>query len=107
MCFNDKEIFPCVNLCRVNNDAVQRLLTPRAPRQAQRPPQARIPLAELQQLAVPLFRSGHHHMNGHNNHHHHRMAAQPPPCPPGRAVASHRVLFNEDELCQAVAQNTL
>lgn len=73
--------------------------TPKAPRPAQKPLQARISFAEMQQLAGPLF-------HGSAN----RLRRVKPPSlsrAAFRAVASHRVLFYEEELCQAVAQNSI
>lgn len=72
--------------------------TPKAPRHGTRPP-SRLKDTELRQVATVLFLE----------------SAFPPRCmipsaitkPPCKAFASHRVLFCEDELCQAVAQNKL
>ncbi|KAH7446797.1 hypothetical protein KP509_01G076500 [Ceratopteris richardii] len=73
--------------------------TPKAPRQPPKPPQARISLAEMQQLAGPLFHGSASRVR----------RVKPPSLPRTtfRAIASHRVLFYEEELCQAVAQNSL
>ncbi|KAJ7560326.1 hypothetical protein O6H91_04G124500 [Diphasiastrum complanatum] len=68
---------------------------PNAPRHSSKPPQARIPLVEMRRITATLFRGS---------------ASQIPPRPPRmaiRSLTSHRVLFNEEELCQAVAQNSL
>ncbi|XP_002989159.2 F-box protein At4g35930 [Selaginella moellendorffii] len=68
--------------------------TPMAPRHAPRPPQARIALGDLKQVAANLFPGDYEH-----------GIEEPRPAP--RAITSHRVLFTEEELCQAVANNTL
>ncbi|KAI5073466.1 hypothetical protein GOP47_0011479 [Adiantum capillus-veneris] len=73
--------------------------TPKAPRPAPKPLQARISLAEMQQLAGPLFPGSASRLR--------RVKPPSIPRPTFRAVASHRVLFYEEELCQAVAQNSL
>ncbi|MCO5599618.1 hypothetical protein L7F22_053724 [Adiantum nelumboides] len=73
--------------------------TPKAPRPAPKPLQARISLAEMQQLAGPLFHGSASRVR--------RVKPPSLPRPTFRAVASHRVLFYEEELCQAVAQNSL
>ncbi|KAJ4842435.1 hypothetical protein Tsubulata_027302 [Turnera subulata] len=71
--------------------------TPKAPRQGPRPP--RIKITEMKQIAAVLFQD----------------SAFPSRCmvpsvlsrPLCKSLASNRVLFYEDELCQAVAQNKL
>lgn len=71
--------------------------TPQAPRHGPKPPHARIPLAEMNAIVAPLFQ-------GPRDTPH-----RPPglPRPTFKAVASHRVLFNEEEFRQAGAQPTL
>ncbi|XP_042500632.1 F-box protein At4g35930 isoform X2 [Macadamia integrifolia] len=72
--------------------------TPKAPRQGPRPP-SRLNVAEMRQIAAVLFQE----------------STFPSRCmvPPGlpkplcKSQASNRVLFYEDELCHAVAQNKL
>ncbi|CAI0461619.1 unnamed protein product [Linum tenue] len=72
--------------------------TPKAPRQGPRPP-SRLKITEMKQIAAVLFQD----------------SALPPRCvvpstmskPLCKSLASNRVLFYEDELCQAVAQNKL
>ncbi|CAN0861340.1 F-box protein At4g35930 [Linum grandiflorum] len=73
--------------------------TPKAPRHGPRPP-SRLKITEMKQIAAVLFQDA---------------AAFPPRCvvpsaiskPMCKSLASNRVLFYEDELCQAVAQNKL
>ncbi|XP_038903596.1 F-box protein At4g35930 [Benincasa hispida] len=72
--------------------------TPKAPRHGPRPP-SRLKVSEMRQVAAVLFQE----------------SAFPPRCmvpsvlskPLCKSLASNRVLFYEDELCQAVAQNKL
>ncbi|CAI0392804.1 unnamed protein product [Linum tenue] len=72
--------------------------TPKAPRQGPRPP-SRLKITEMKQIAAVLFQD----------------SAFPPRCvvpsalskPICKSLASNRVLFYEDELCHAVAQNKL
>lgn len=72
--------------------------TPKAPRHGPRPP-PRFKYAKMRPISVVLFQE----------------AVFPPRCivpsvlsrPICRSLASNRVLFNEDELCKAVAQNKL
>ncbi|PON53485.1 F-box domain containing protein [Parasponia andersonii] len=72
--------------------------TPKAPRQGLRPP-SRLKASEVRQVAAVLFQE----------------SALPARCmvpsvlakPLCKSLASNRVLFYEDELCQAVAQNKL
>lgn len=72
--------------------------TPKAPRHGPRPP-SRLEVSEMRQVAAVLFQE----------------SAFPPRCmvpsviskPLCKSLASNRVLFYEDELCQAVAQNKL
>ncbi|XP_057421686.1 F-box protein At4g35930 [Lotus japonicus] len=72
--------------------------TPKAPRHGPRPP-SRLKVSEMRQVAAVLFQE----------------SAFPPRClvpsvipkPLCKSLASTRVLFYEDELCQAVAQNKL
>ncbi|XP_027347835.1 F-box protein At4g35930 [Abrus precatorius] len=71
---------------------------PKAPRHGPRPP-SRLKVSEMRQVAAVLFQE----------------SAFPPRClvpsvipkPLCKSLASNRVLFYEDELCQAVAQNKL
>lgn len=71
--------------------------TPKAPRQGPRPP--RLHLIDIKQVAAVLFQD----------------STLPPNCmllpklqkPDPKPLASNRVLFYEDELCKAVAQNKL
>ncbi|CAN1184753.1 F-box protein At4g35930 [Linum perenne] len=73
--------------------------TPKAPRHGPRPP-SRLKITEMKQIAAVLFQDA---------------ATFPPRCvvpsalskPMCKSLASNRVLFYEDELCQAVAQNKL
>lgn len=72
--------------------------TPKAPRHGPRPP-SRVKFTEIRQIAAVLFQE----------------SAFPSRClvpsvlsrPICKSLASNRVLFYEDELCQAVAQNKL
>jgi len=72
--------------------------TPKAPRHGPRPP-SRLKVSEMRQVAAVLFPE----------------SAFPSRClvpsviprPLYKSLASNRVLFYEDELCQAVAQNKL
>ncbi|CAJ2635819.1 unnamed protein product [Trifolium pratense] len=72
--------------------------TPKAPRQGPRPP-SRLRVSEMRQVTAVLFKE----------------SAFPSRClvpsviskPQCKSVASNRVLFCEDELCKAVAQNKL
>ncbi|CAK9156974.1 unnamed protein product [Ilex paraguariensis] len=72
--------------------------TPKAPRHGPRPP-SRVKYADMRQIAAVLFQE----------------STFPPRCmvpsvlpkPLCKSLASNRVLFYEDELCQAVAQNKL
>ncbi|KAG0598636.1 hypothetical protein M758_12G089700 [Ceratodon purpureus] len=68
--------------------------TPQAPRHGPKPPHARIPLAEMNAIVAPLFQGPRD------------TPYRPPglPRPTFKAVASHRVLFNEEEFRQAGAQ---
>ncbi|XP_057973606.1 F-box protein At4g35930 [Malania oleifera] len=63
--------------------------TPKAPKQGPRPPRTK--LAEMRQITAVLFPE----------------SAFPSRCMVPSVLASSRVLFYEDELCQAVAQNKL
>uniref|UniRef100_A0A2P2J8D7 Uncharacterized protein n=1 Tax=Rhizophora mucronata TaxID=61149 RepID=A0A2P2J8D7_RHIMU len=72
--------------------------TPKAPKHGPRPP-SRIRITDVKQIAAVLFQD----------------SAFPSRCmvpsalskPLCKSLASNRVLFYEDELCQAVAQNKL
>ncbi|KAJ7531044.1 hypothetical protein O6H91_14G030200 [Diphasiastrum complanatum] len=73
--------------------------TPKAPRHAPKPQAARISVAEMRQIAASLFPGSRNRV---------RQGRQPClPKPVLRSGSSHRVLFNEEELCQAIAQNSL
>lgn len=74
-------------------------VTPKAPRHDQQRPPARLSLAEMKQISASLFQGPPSRL----------YRNRPPglPRPGSRSLPSHRVLFYEDELCQAVAQNTL
>ncbi|TYG45764.1 hypothetical protein E1A91_D11G195200v1 [Gossypium mustelinum] len=72
--------------------------TPKAPRQGPRPP-SRIKVTELRQIAAVLFQD-----SGFPSR---CMVPSVLPKPLCKSLASNRVLFYEDELCQAVAQNKL
>ena len=90
-------------ICRIHGGASGpsiRIPSPKAPKPAQKLLQARISLAEMKQLAIPLFHGSVDRVR--------RMK------PPNlishnafRAATSHRVLFYEEELCKAVAQNSI
>ncbi|KAF8406618.1 hypothetical protein HHK36_008708 [Tetracentron sinense] len=69
--------------------------TPKAPRHGPRPP-SRLNFAEVRQIAAVLFQES-------------AFPLVPPrlPKPLCQSLASNRVLFYEDELCQAVVQNKL
>lgn len=64
--------------------------TPQAPRHAPKPAYARIPLAEMNAVVAPLFQGP--------SDTPHRPAGLPRLA--FKAVASHRVLFNEEEFLQ-------
>ncbi|KAL5557500.1 hypothetical protein UlMin_039736 [Ulmus minor] len=73
--------------------------TPKAPRHGPRPP-SRLKSSEMRQVAAVLFQESALHPR----------CVLPPPAlakPLCKSLASNRVLFYEDELCQAVAQNKL
>ncbi|KAG1354152.1 F-box protein [Cocos nucifera] len=71
--------------------------TPKAPRHAPRPPRLR--MMDTKQIAAVLFQESVLPSR--------RMVPPGLPRPAFKPVASSRVLFSEDELCQAVAQNKL
>ncbi|XP_010548265.1 PREDICTED: F-box protein At4g35930 isoform X2 [Tarenaya hassleriana] len=77
---------------------VPRLHTPKAPRHGPRPP-SRIKIAEMKQIAAVLFQD-----QTFSSRCMVPSVIQKPLC---KSLASNRVLFYEDELCQAVAQNKL
>ncbi|KAF7828982.1 F-box protein [Senna tora] len=98
---------PCLSehwpsLCLCNGDgkgtSISSPHTPKAPRHGPRPP-SRLKVSEMRQIAAVLFPE----------------SAFPSRCniqsvlpkPLSRTLASNRVLFYEDELCQAVSQNKL
>ncbi|XP_058098940.1 F-box protein At4g35930 [Magnolia sinica] len=72
--------------------------TPKAPKHGPRPP-SRLNITEMRQIAAVLFQESAFP----------KRCKMPPglPKPPCKSLASNRVLFYEDELCQAVAQNKL
>lgn len=72
--------------------------TPKAPRHGPRPP-SRIKVAEMKQIAAVLFQD-----SAFPSRYMVPSALSKPLC---KSLASNRVLFYEDELCQAVAQNKL
>ncbi|KAK8716824.1 hypothetical protein V6N13_044121 [Hibiscus sabdariffa] len=72
--------------------------TPKAPRHGPRPP-SRVKVTELRQIAAVLFQD-----SGFPSR---CMVPSVLPKPLCKSLASNRVLFYEDELCQAVAQNKL
>ncbi|KAE8715921.1 hypothetical protein F3Y22_tig00110159pilonHSYRG00226 [Hibiscus syriacus] len=72
--------------------------TPKAPRHGPRPP-SRVKVTELRQIAAVLFQD-----SGFPTR---CMVPSVLPKPLCKSLASNRVLFYEDELCQAVAQNKL
>ncbi|KAF8405428.1 hypothetical protein HHK36_010334 [Tetracentron sinense] len=69
--------------------------TPKAPRHGPRPP-SRLNMAEVRQIAAVLFQESAF-----------PLVPRRFPKPLCKSLASNRVLFYEDELCQAVAQNKL
>ncbi|KAL8472482.1 hypothetical protein ACS0TY_029626 [Phlomoides rotata] len=69
--------------------------TPKAPKHGPRPP-SRLRLTEMKQVAAVLFKEPKIESKF--------SVIQKPIC---KSLASNRVLFYEDELCQAVAQNKL
>ncbi|KAF7809630.1 F-box protein [Senna tora] len=72
--------------------------TPKAPRHGPRPP-SRLKVSEMKQVAAVLFQEAAFPS--------HCMVPSALPKPSCKSLASNRVLFYEDELCQAVAQNKL
>ncbi|MBA0706968.1 hypothetical protein Golax_019050, partial [Gossypium laxum] len=72
--------------------------TPKAPRHGPRPP-SRVKVTELRQIAAVLFQDSAFPSRC--------MVPSTLPKPLCKSLASNRVLFYEDELCQAVAQNKL
>ncbi|XVF15956.1 hypothetical protein REPUB_Repub09cG0200500 [Reevesia pubescens] len=72
--------------------------TPKAPRHGPRPP-SRVKVTELRQIAAVFFQD-----SGFPSR---CMVPSVLPKPLCKSLASNRVLFYEDELCQAVAQNKL
>ncbi|KAA3457558.1 F-box protein [Gossypium australe] len=72
--------------------------TPKAPRHGPRPP-SRVKVTELRQIAAVLFQDSAFPSRC--------MVPSTLPKPLFKSLASNRVLFYEDELCQAVAQNKL
>ncbi|KAG6397612.1 hypothetical protein SASPL_143782 [Salvia splendens] len=69
--------------------------TPKAPKHGPRPP-SRLKFTEMRQVAAVLFQDSSFSLVP--------SVIQKPIC---KSLASNRVLFYEDELCQAVAQNKL
>lgn len=72
--------------------------TPKAPRHGPRPP-SRIKITEMRQIAAVLFQD-----SAFSSRCMVPSVLSKPLC---KSLASNRVLFYEDELCQAVAQNKL
>ncbi|CAK7334195.1 unnamed protein product [Dovyalis caffra] len=72
--------------------------TPKAPRHGPRPP-SRIKITEMKSIAAVLFQDSAFPSRC--------MVSSALPKPLCKSLASNRVLFYEDELCQAVAQNKL
>ncbi|XP_061358998.1 F-box protein At4g35930 [Gastrolobium bilobum] len=72
--------------------------TPKAPRHGPRPP-SRLKVSEMRQVAAVLFQESAFPS--------HSLVPSILPKPVCKSMASNRVLFYEDELCQAVAQNKL
>ncbi|PRQ47359.1 hypothetical protein RchiOBHm_Chr2g0098831 [Rosa chinensis] len=72
--------------------------TPKAPRHGPRPP-SRLKVSEMRQVAAVLFQE--------SNFPSRCMVPSALPKPLCKSLASNRVLFYEEELCQAVAQNKL
>ncbi|XP_077231247.1 F-box protein At4g35930-like isoform X2 [Tasmannia lanceolata] len=72
--------------------------TPKAPRHGRRPP-PRLNTTEMRQIAAVLFQESTFPLR--------YMVPHGLPKPPCKSMASNRVLFYEDELCQAVVQNKL
>lgn len=72
--------------------------TPKAPRHGPRPP-SRLKVSEMRQVAAVLFQE--------SNFPSRCMVPSSLPKPLCKSLASNRVLFYEEELCQAVAQNKL
>lgn len=72
--------------------------TPKAPRHGPRPP-SRLKFSEMRQVAAVLFPESAFPSRC--------MVPSALPKPLCKSLASNRVLFYEDELCQAVAQNKL
>ncbi|KAL9461786.1 hypothetical protein AB3S75_004728 [Citrus x aurantiifolia] len=72
--------------------------TPKAPKHGPRPP-SRMKITEMRQIAAVLFQDSAFPSRC--------MVPSVLPKPLCKSLASNRVLFYEDELCQAVAQNKL
>lgn len=72
--------------------------TPKAPRHGPRPP-SRLKVSEMRQVTAVLFKESAFASRC--------MVPSVIPKPQCKSVASNRVLFCEDELCKAVAQNKL
>ncbi|KAK7376135.1 hypothetical protein VNO78_34989 [Psophocarpus tetragonolobus] len=72
--------------------------TPKAPRHGPRPP-SRLKISEMRQVTAVLFPEAAFPS--------HCLVPSVLPKPLCKSLASNRVLFYEDELCQAVAQNKL
>ncbi|KAK7262985.1 hypothetical protein RJT34_30568 [Clitoria ternatea] len=72
--------------------------TPKAPRHGPRPP-SRLKVSEMRQVAAVLFQE--------TAFPSHCLVPSVIPKPLCKSLASNRVLFYEDELCKAVAQNKL
>ncbi|XP_021908102.1 F-box protein At4g35930 [Carica papaya] len=72
--------------------------TPKAPKHGPRPP-SRIKISDVRQITAVLFQDPAFHSRC--------MVPSVLPRPLCKSLASNRVLFYEEELCQAVAQNKL
>ncbi|CAM8876970.1 unnamed protein product [Rhodiola kirilowii] len=81
----------------LNSARVSSPCTPKAPRPGPRPP-SRLKYTDMRQIAAVLFQESSFPSR------YMVPSVLQRPCKP---VASHRVLFYEEELCQAVAQNKL
>lgn len=87
-----KEHWPFLSKGDGKNIRIMSPNTPKAPRQGPRPPRPKSP--ELRQIAAVLFQERLEPISKHRTS----------KC---KSLASNRVLFYEDELCQAVVQNKL
>ncbi|KAK1588624.1 hypothetical protein Q3G72_025185 [Acer saccharum] len=92
------EHWPFVSKGEGKGALMQSLHTPKAPRHGPRPP-SRIKPIEMRQIAAVLFQDSAFPSR--------YMVSSVLPKPLCKSLASNGVLFYEDELCQAVAQNKL